>query len=211
MENDPLGNDDAYDFGVFEIDPETESAVDPEPAPLYTIYQKPRGGYVVSSPPPENSYYFSHHFLKSTGPDLKHDHNQFLRTKESEAESMICQDDHHPRIPILINPTFGKGTGLEEIKGAREAMMITPVCGLAKLKETLRHTYFENKYYQEGGNFKCGKERLVPITGVEVKEISVKGLGISMVVHEGNVEALLVMVGRKAPEMSLNVAFVKTA
>ena len=90
-------------------------------------------------------------------------------------------------------------------------MMITPVCGLAKLKETLRHTYFENKYYQEGGNFKCGKERLVPITGVEVKEISVKGLGIPMVVHEGNVEALLVMVGRKAPEMSLNVAFVKTA
>ena len=90
MENDPLGNDDAYDFGVFEIDPETESAVDPEPAPLYTIYQKPRGGYVVSSPPPENSYYFNHHFLKSTGPDLKHDHNQFLRTKESEAESMIC-------------------------------------------------------------------------------------------------------------------------
>ena len=88
--------------------------------------------------------------------------------------------------------------------------MITPACGLTKLKETLRHSFFENKYYQEGGNFKSGKEPLVPITGIEVKEISVKGLGISVVVHEGNVEALLMMVGRKAPEMCLNVAFIKT-
>ena len=90
-------------------------------------------------------------------------------------------------------------------------MMIAPVCGFAKLKETLRHTLFENRYYQEGGNLKSGKEPSVPITGIEVKEISVNGLGISMVVHEGNVEALLMMVGRKAPEMFLNVLFIKTA
>ncbi|MCJ1379820.1 hypothetical protein MMC17_002923 [Xylographa soralifera] len=211
MENDPLANDDAYDFGVFEIDPETESAVDPEPAPLYTIYHNPRGGFTIPTPLPEDSYYFNHHFLKSNSPNLKQDRDRFLQTQEPETKSMICQNDHHPRIPILINPTFGKGTGLEEIRGAREAMMITPVCSLAKLKETLRHTFFENKYYQEGGNFKSGKEPLVPITGIEVKDISVKGLGVSMMVHEGNVEALLMMVGRKAPEMSLNVAFIKTA
>ncbi|MCJ1281260.1 hypothetical protein MMC26_000578 [Xylographa opegraphella] len=209
MENDTHGNDDAYDYGAFEIDPETESAVDPEPAPRHTIYHNPLGGFTIPSPLPAYSYNFNHNFLKSKGPNLKQ--NQFPQAQEPVSESIICQEDHYPHVPILVTPTFGKGTGLEEIKGAREAFMIAPSCGLAKLKETLRHTFFENRFYQEGGNLKSGKEPPVPIVSIKVKQIRVKGLGISMVVHEGNVEALLALVGRRAPEMSLHVTFVKIA
>ncbi|MCJ1390543.1 hypothetical protein MMC18_003403 [Xylographa bjoerkii] len=208
MENDPLGNNDAYDSDVFDIDPETESAVDPEAAPLHTIYHNPLGGFTIPPTMLGNPYYSNHHFLRSHDSHLEH--GRFPPTQRPGAEDMTHEEDHHAWFPILVAPTFGKGTGLEKIKGAREAMMISPVCGLPKLKEMLKHTFLECQHYKEGGNLSSEKGAWVLYTGVEAKEISVAGLGISMVLHEGNVEAMLTMAGRRAPEMLLNVNFIKT-
>ena len=92
--------------------------------------------------------------------------------------------------------------------------MIAPGCGLAALKETLRRTCFEDEHYRAGGNLGSGKGeggKLGSGRGVEVEvgEISVRGLGLVVRVHEENVEALLAMVGGRAPEMGVWVEFVK--
>ena len=121
------------------------------------------------------------------------------------------QDHHLACVPILIAPTFGNGTGLEDAKGVREAMMINPSHGFSDLKEKLRHTFFENRKYYEGGNLTSGKTAALSTAGIEVKEISTEGLGKPIIVHDGNVEAVLTIVGRRAPEMFLKVAFIKTA
>ncbi|MCJ1403227.1 hypothetical protein MMC11_006450, partial [Xylographa trunciseda] len=195
MENDPPNDDDLYDCCRFEIDPETESAVDPDAAPLHTIYHKPLGGFIMPPPLLDNLLHFNRHFPENDGSNPKHG---------PRADNLIPLDVHHAQIPILVAPIFGKGTGLEEIKEAREVMLIDPTCSFSALKEQFCHTFFENKHYRDGGNLGSGKIAVMSKARVEVKEISVQGLGSTMVAHEGNLEAVLMMVGRRAPEMFLN-------
>ena len=87
MENDNNSNDDAYDFGVFDIDPETESAVDPEPVPLHTVYHRPPGSFIIPPPLSDNSYYFKPYFFEDR--DINPKNGQLHQTQDSGLETMI--------------------------------------------------------------------------------------------------------------------------